>query len=432
MYNKSKKIFIHEVITTYRHKLSIKLRLNRKGIFDREFLAVIIIVASSFAWYTLIYIYMTNIVSKIQITNVETLEIFALFYIGIAFSAILNPFLVKKLARDLFLLVWIFLGAIASSLLLVFDVSMPSSAFVVSLLLGCSIGMGLPSCLASFADTTQLEKRGKIGGITWAVVGIVILLFGVLSSTLNSRMEIVFFTFLRLGGLLFFLFKPKRQMTILKKDCSYSSILVDRNVLFYLMPWIMFSLIDWIESPIVRNLFGAESYTIVTFAEVAISGVSAFIGGLFSDRVGRKRIIILGFILLGIEYAMLSFFQSVTISRYLFAILDGITWGMFSVVFFIVLWGDLAKDRIKEKYYVIGGLPYLLGGFLQILVGQYVASINISTAFSLASFFLFLAILPLMYAPETLPEKSIQERQIRGYAEEAKKRAEKEAGKRQT
>jgi hypothetical protein len=63
------------------------------------------------------------------------------------------------------------------------------------------------------------------------------------------------------------------------------------------------------------------------------------------------------------------------------------------------------------------------------LVGQYVESINISTAFSLASFFLFLAILPLIYAPETLPEKRIQQRQIKKYAEEAKKIAGKKAEK---
>jgi hypothetical protein len=53
----------------------------------------------------------------------------------------------------------------------------------------------------------------------------------------------------------------------------------------------------------------------------------------------------------------------------------------------------------------------------------------VSAAFSLASFFLFLAILPLIYAPETLPEKRIQERKIKKYAEEAKKVVEKQAGK---
>jgi MFS family permease len=372
---------------------------------------------------------MTNTIGKLQVTNIETLEIFAFFYMGIALSAILNPFAAKKFARDLFLLGWIFVGAFASALLLVLDISVPTSAFAVSLFLGCSIGIGLPSCLAYFADTIHLENRGKIGGIIWAGVGIIILLFAALSSFLDYRAEIVLFTFLRLCGLLFFFLKPRQQMTSLGRDHSYSSILTDSNILFYLIPWIMFSLINWIESPIVQKLFGEELYTLITFGEVVISGFFALVAGLFSDLVGRKRIIIVGFIMLGIEYAVLSFLQGVTISGYIYVFLDGISWGMFSVVFFIVLWGDLAKDGIKEKYYVIGGLPYLLAGFLRILVGQYVESISINTAFSLASFFLFLAILPLIYAPETLPEKKIQQRQIKKYAEEAKKVVEKEAGK---
>jgi hypothetical protein len=94
---------------------------------------------------------------------------------------------------------------------------------------------------------------------------------------------------------------------------------------------------------------------------------------------------------------------------------------MFSSVFLITLWGDLAADREKEKYYVLGGLPFLLAGFLAIIIEPYVDFIGSATAFSLASFFLFLAVLPLMYAPETLPEKEIRDRELKDYMERAKK-----------
>jgi hypothetical protein len=43
------------------------------------------------------------------------------------------------------------------------------------------------------------------------------------------------------------------------------------------------------------------------------------------------------------------------------------------------------------------------------------------TAFSFASFFLFLAVIPLMYAPETLPEKTIKDRELKSYLEKAQK-----------
>jgi len=44
---------------------------------------------------------------------------------------------------------------------------------------------------------------------------------------------------------------------------------------------------------------------------------------------------------------------------------------------------------------------------------------------SIASFFLFLAVLPLFYAPETLPEKEIKERELKEYLKKARKIKEK-------
>jgi hypothetical protein len=49
----------------------------------------------------------------------------------------------------------------------------------------------------------------------------------------------------------------------------------------------------------------------------------------------------------------------------------------------------------------------------------------------LASFFLFVAVLPLIYAPETLPEKKMELRRLRSFAEEARKAKEKYERKRE-
>jgi hypothetical protein len=87
--------------------------------------------------------------------------------------------------------------------------------------------------------------------------------------------------------------------------------------------------------------------------------------------------------------------------------------------------GDLAERRSKERFYLLGGLPYLLAGYLSVLVKPFVSSILITSAFSLASFFLFLTVLPLLYARETLPEKTMKDRELRSYVEKAKKAKEK-------
>ncbi|HUK85621.1 MAG TPA: hypothetical protein VLU95_07150, partial [Candidatus Acidoferrum sp.] len=50
-------------------------------------------------------------------------------------------------------------------------------------------------------------------------------------------------------------------------------------------------------------------------------------------------------------------------------------------------------------------------------------------AFSFASFFLFIAVIPLMVAPETLPEKVMKDQDLMSYAEKALKQVKKETEK---
>ncbi|MEA2090282.1 MAG: MFS transporter, partial [Thermoproteota archaeon] len=152
-------------------------------------------------------------------------------------------------------------------------------------------------------------------------------------------------------------------------------------------------------------------------------------GGFFADLVGRKRVAVAGFVALGIAYAILGFFPDMLIFQWFYSIVGAVAWGMFTTVFLMTIWADLSQSTTREKYYAIGGMPFLLSGVIPLLAEPYSKEISVHAAFSLASFFLFLAVLPLMYAPETLPEKKIQLRKLRKYVEEAKKKAEKERAK---
>ena len=62
---------------------------------------------------------------------------------------------------------------------------------------------------------------------------------------------------------------------------------------------------------------------------------------------------IIGFVVLGVGYAVLSLFSNVQTFWYLYIVVDGIAWGIFVVLFFLVLWGDLAGNMLKEKYLYI-------------------------------------------------------------------------------
>jgi MFS family permease len=156
-----------------------------------------------------------------------------------------------------------------------------------------------------------------------------------------------------------------------------------------------------------------------------IGSFSALTAGLLSDRIGRKRVVLYGFITLGIAYAIIGTIPAVSLSWYFYLVIDSIATGILWVTFILILWGDLSRSRASEKYYVIGGIPYFLSSIIQLLSTSYIMPIPPLSAFSLASFFLFLAVLPLLYAPETLPEKKIRLRRLRKYTDAAKKVKEK-------
>jgi MFS family permease len=394
----------------------------------KDLAPAIVLVFNSLVWYTLTYATLISAVENLELTTTETFILFGVYYCGALVAALVGAWLLPRW-QDRGLLLWMLFGTIMTALLSGFQNYDLLVNLLLSLFLGISIGIGLPSSLAYFADTTAVDNRGTYGGITWSTVG-----FGILALALAlSELDLVWTYFAlaiwRVAGLVIFFalskLRGKRESSPVTTT-SYRAILGRKEVTLFLLPWIMFSLINFAEEPILGNLFG-ELQVLIGFVEFAITGVFAIVGGILADLVGRKRVVITGFVILGIEYAVLSLFSSTIASWYVYTVCDGIAWGMFAAVFFMTLWGDLAENNQKEKYYVLGGMPYLLAGFLPVLVKPFVGGIQTATAFSLASFFLFLAVLPLMYAPETLPEKKIKERELGEYVERAKKTKEKYA-----
>jgi len=407
----------------------ISLRALREKTAWRATAPSILLVLNSFVWYLLTYAIFNAIVNGLHLLETEKVGLFTTYFVGIAVSAILGSKLFPH-ARAKFLDLWPFMGAIATVLLTTVSSNGMLANTLLAFFLGASIGIGLPSCLSYLADSTSIENRGLIGGITWSAVGFAVLIFAFLISMLGQWETIVALTIWRFfGGVGFLALNKKHEKLAAQKSPSYLELIRKREVLLYLFPWVMFSLINFAEAPMLERvfnaIFGTEFFAFMQLAEFAFIGIFAIVGGIVADFAGRKRVVIAGFVMLGIEYAALSAFSNSPVTLYLFLTLDGITWGLLFSVFFTALWGDLGENHEKEKYYTLGGLPYILANFLYILIKPYASDISTTTAFSLASFFLFLAVIPLMYAPETLPEKKIRERELKGYIDKAKKVKEK-------
>jgi MFS family permease len=333
------------------------------------------------------------------------------------------------------------MGIISPLILVFIPISTTSLAVFVAFLFGFSLGIGMPNCMNYFTKITSNDNRGKYGGLVMLISGIGLFALGITDIGL-IQVDAIVLSLWRLAGLLvlFSLPKSNKELNVNKTsdNVTYKTLLSQRSFILYLIPWLMFSLVTYLTTPIQYDMIGTQAVKMLLVVENIIIGISAVVAGHLSDLIGRKRIAMVGFVLLGLGYAVLGLISSDRANSanilgwYFYTVVDGIAWGILFVVFIVVIWGDLSYGRYSDKYYALGVLPFFISKYLQIAIGTDIAGAIPSYAiFSFTALFLFLAILPLYYAPETLSDKKIKERELKGYIEKAKKTAQKDEEKKQ-
>jgi MFS family permease len=382
------------------------------GLTNRSTFAAMTLVANALVWY---YIILTFLY-----TNVNDILIWTIHFSGLIFSALFGATLVRRFERSKLLVFWILIGTISS--LTIFGLGHSTNPIVgsIALMLGISFGLGMPACMGYYTDCMPIEKRGRISGITMLLSGIGIVAFAVLSINDYFILAIVLGLWRLLSFAVILFAKPFQTVKPIRDFSSYKLILTQQSFTLYFVPWIMFSLANYLASPFTLELSSNGIVSNSMIIQTAFMGIFAFFGGFFLDSVGRKRVAIAGFSMLGLGTAVLGLSSS-ALASYFSAVVDGTAWGFLLVLFVLTIWGDISYSSSSEKYYALGVLPFFVSCFLNIIIGPYITKgiTSSSTLFSLTAFFLFLAILPLVYAPETLPEKTIKNRDFRMYIEKA-------------
>ena len=403
-----------------------KIFSKKIGMSPKVATANIIIVASAFIWYFVAYDFLNNLTTSVYSTAdefpIEQVEIIGANIAAIAVSAILGTLAVDRLRKRIPLLAYWTLAGVFLSFIPMFLTSPSFEGLVaVSIAFGIYFGFGMPATMGYFATSTQTENRATLGGVTFLAIGISFSIVG--SVTFDILTTIIVLCGVRLASSLLFQFlkteeAPREEF----RNISYSNIGANRTFMLYFVPWVMFNVIDYLTRPFTENLKGLQDF--LPWESILIA-VVAIVTGFVADTMGRKRLAIIGFASLGIGYALLSFTNDAGL--YFYTIADGIAWGILDVIFLFTLWGDLAQGRSSEKFYVFGALPYLLSNFMYVSFDQPISFIvsGANQIFPFASFFLFLAVLPLFYAPETLPEKVMKKREINIYVKKAQEIAEK-------
>lgn len=384
--------------------------------------------ANAFVWYLCGFSYLQDAATS-RFGGDSLLFTVAANFVSLVLSGlVMSSFTSKFKQRLVFLKSWVLVGVLFSLLFAVADLADSLGIIVMASMMGAYFGVGMPVCLSYYAKTTEPQNRAKLSGIVILLIGVGFPLISIIGGSAAILLAGILTVWRVLALVPALAVKSVEKQVTTTERVTYRSVVSNRTFLLYVIPWLMFSLINDLTMQLNANHFSSSVFgTNYMTIENVVAGASAIICGILADRKGRKRFALIGFALLGIGYASLGILSTNFFAEGFYIFADGIAWGAFSMLFLLTIWGDLSENRSSEKYYFLGVLPYLFSNLARQLMGSYISAVVAeSTVFSFASFFLFLAILPLVYAPETLSDKLMRDLDTHDYVRKALLKVKKE------
>lgn len=346
--------------------------------------------------------------------NLETNFLTSFFASTIAFL-IIGAFLHEKLILKGHA-IWNLLGIIFGITLLL-PITGLSGLVLFSLLGGLSVGLYVPFIVTHIINRTTFDNRGSVSGL---FVMIVYLLIIACSFFINTAAHM---------GVLLILIKLINTFLVLKIDFVKSpsveapfmkyGVTVKTGFCFI---WFIFLLVNALVSNVIVSQVGGYDFFILNTATLIVGLASMTLGGVVMDETGRKKLLVFSYAYLGFEYALVTLSGGYLIK---YTYLDGIAWGILTVFFIMVLAGDIIFPRTRSLFVSLILALATLGLYLRNLL--YVINVNIPVQefFSLTSVFLFVAVVVMLFLPETLPDRVLQKKELQDYLHRAKKVKEK-------
>jgi MFS family permease len=372
-------------------------------IFSKQLVAGTFATASALSWF---FVFTLNFGTFFQNVTNDKIWIFAgevLFFVLGILSALFGVYISERFDRRKLLIWSISLGILSALPLAIFQ----GNAFSLLLgsLLGFSFGLGFPSAAALFSDLTEIESRGRSTGIL-VLITFTLILVGMAVSQVSSLLElIVLSVVMRSLGYLSLIRDQRRKEN--RKVETWSSILSRRNLILYLLPWIIFNLVSGLANFIYPGLPETPAFE----SAINIGNLTQFIGvavfslvsGFVCDRYGRKPPIIIGILIFGISFAVLGVVpspESVIFQNTIF----GVAWGFCMVAYFVIP-ADLARSTSREKHYALINVSAFVGFTgtvtLPVILGT---SVPVSILSPILSILLFVSVVPVLFASETIPD----------------------------
>ena len=390
------------------------MRLSLAQTPIRRLIALTLITSGTIAWF---FVVDQNFSTLFQGPNYNQTINFvgkALFFGIGAFSAIIGALISGKIDKRKLLWSWIAFGVVSTFATLFFH---GETAYIaLNVLLGISLGLGFPASASLFASNTDAGERGRASGLlmlgSFVMVAIALLIPAFI--TLDLGLTVLLCIAVRSTSFLGLVFVPSKIEQ--REEKSWRLILKQRDFIFYLLPWILFNVATGLTEFIMSGLQIMPEFTGVLKIglplEYGSTAIACLISGFIADRYGRKSPIIIGIVLLGASFAILGI-QTVNLTLLIHLAISGFAWGFLMVVY-IAVPGDLALQNRQEKYYAIALLlPLVIYMGLVSLPDAYDLFVPANLLSPILSVILFLSVVPVLYARESLPESKIQSRKLK-------------------
>lgn len=295
--------------------------------------------------------------------------------------------------------------SIVTSVATVFLFFVPNDALRLTLVFvtAALFSLGQLSFFTYFWNSTLPEERGRIGGL----IGFVSLPFyffvsiGV-ASILDFSGLLLLSIAIGSTQLLIVFLGPRRAFS--EKKERTENFFEKRTILLYLIPWLVFSLINaTLAKDISLNIVEQVSssfYIQLTIVQLVTALSGTLVGGIIADLFGRRIPLAISLTLYGISSALPGILNNYATFYFAYAT-NGLSWGILLTLFSFVIWGDLSNKENCGKMYSIG----LATLYFTISVGLFfpeILDIPIIVSSLTSCLLIFLSNIPIFLAPELL------------------------------
>jgi len=383
-------------------KMSILLtgvRLKKRG-----FLAAMIPYFPFFTWY---YVFSYYLLKFIADGSTESFLIFnAIFNFIISLALILGSYLFHRVKKTSIIYAWSIFSSIGTILITIAPIHV--FGLVIFLLLGAVFGISLLAFFTYFWELTVPEERGRVAGLIGFIFLPIFPLVVILANSLDFFSTAILCIILNLVILSIKPLNPEKISALTTKKGVKEFNPEKREILFYLIPWLIYSLVNNTFSQTISfhisQYFSSSSLILVFIILQDIGGcLGAITGGIIADFFGRRLSLAFGLTLYGISSAISGLSKSFEMF-YLAFFGTGLTWGIFLILYSFEIWGDLANLETCAQRYLIGLATYYSTAGIGILISPKIIQIPLVLASITSCLLIFLSNIPLILAPELLPE----------------------------